>query len=85
MATTPLQALNLLNDGFVHDQADRFAERLRHSADGIEAQVRLAFRLAFGRDASATELPAAKKLAEAHGLPALCRALFNANEFIVME
>jgi len=48
------------------------------------AQVVRAWRLAFGRDPSAAERNAAEKLVADHGLKALCRALFNANEFLVV-
>jgi hypothetical protein len=82
-STTPLQALNLLNDPFVLDQAGRFAERLRREAGGDPAaQVRHAFRLALGREPEADEAAAAAELVRGHGLPALARALFNANEFV---
>jgi hypothetical protein len=82
-STTPLQALNLLNDPFVLDQAERFAGRLRQEAgDDPAAQVRHAFRLAFGREPAVDEAAAAAGLVRAHGLAALARALFNANEFV---
>ncbi len=85
-STTALQALNLLNDPFVHDQSERFAARLqRDTGSEPSAQIRQAFRLAFGREPSAMEAGAANKLVEMHGLAALCRALFNANEFIFVN
>jgi hypothetical protein len=82
-STTALQALNLLNDPFVRDQSERFAARLQRDA-GSEpsAQIRQAFRLAFGREPSEIEASAANKLVEVHGLAVFCRALFNANEFV---
>jgi hypothetical protein len=36
------------------------------------------------REPAAAELAASVKLVEAHGLPSLCRALFNANEFLTV-
>ncbi len=85
-STTPLQALNLLNDPFMLDQAERFAARLRKEAgDAAPDQVRRAFRLALGRDPSAEEAAAAEKLVRADGLAAFCRALFNANEFVFVD
>ena len=82
-STTPLQALNLLNGAFLIDQADRFAARVASEAGDDKAnQVRLAFLLAFGREATAAEIAAATKLVADYGLPALCRALYNANEFL---
>jgi hypothetical protein len=85
-STTALQALNLLNDPFVLDQSERFAARLRHEVGSdLEAQVRRAFRLVFGREPSMIEARAASKLVQTHGLAVLCRALFNANEFVFVD
>lgn len=83
MSTTPLQALSLLNSSFALQQADLFAARIRHEAgDQPSAQVTHAFALAFGRSPTADESVHAERLVREHGLPALCRALYNANEFI---
>src|SRR4029079_7958459 len=49
VSNTSLQALHLLTDPFVLDQAERFATRLKAEAGDVTAQVRRAFRLAFGR------------------------------------
>jgi hypothetical protein len=85
-STTPLQALNLLNDPFMLDQGERFAARLRKEAgEAAPDQVRRAFRLAFGRDPSDAEEKAAEQLVQARGLAAFCRALFNANEFVFVD
>src|SRR2546421_5530946 len=82
-STTPLQALNLLNSAFVMQQAGFFAERLRKEAGkAAEAQARLGFRLAFGREPTAPELTAAARLIRDHGALVFCRVLFNANEFL---
>ena len=82
-STTPLQALNLLNSPFLLQESKSFATRVEKEAGAdVEAQVKRAFQLAFQRDPAARELEAAKKLVDGHGLPALCRALYNANEFI---
>jgi hypothetical protein len=86
LSTTALQALNLLNDPFVLDQSERFAGRLqREAGKEPDAQVRRAFRLAFGRIPSATEERAAIQLVRMHGLTVFCRALFNANEFVFVN
>jgi hypothetical protein len=82
-STTPLQAFNLLNSDFVTRQAGLFALRLKREAgERPSDQVRLAFRLAFGREPEATEAAAGERLVRDHGLPALGLALFNANEFV---
>ena len=82
-STTPLQALNLLNGPFAMQQAVFFAERiLSESGSDQHAQIRHAFRLAFGREPLADELKAAAELVQREGLQMLTRALLNANEFI---
>jgi mono/diheme cytochrome c family protein len=83
VSTTALQALNLLNSRFVIRQAAFFAERVASEAGPEPAgQADRAFRLAFGRSPSQTELAAAVSLIKSHGAAALCRALYNANEFV---
>jgi hypothetical protein len=85
-STTPLQSLNLLNSAFVLQQADYMKERIEKEVGSQpEAQVKCAFRLAFQRLPNEKELAAAKILASEHGLNALCRALFNANEFVFVD
>jgi mono/diheme cytochrome c family protein len=84
-STTPLQALNLLNSGFIVQQARIFAERLEREAGADSAaQVHRAFALAFQREPEPAESSAALDLVRRDGLPALCRALFNANEFVFL-
>ncbi len=86
VSTTALQALNLLNDPFVLDQAEQFARRVRREAGSDPAaQIRRSFRLAFGRLPTAVEADAARRLVEKHGLALLCRTLFNANEFVYVH
>jgi hypothetical protein len=83
VTTTPLQALNLLNDRFVLKQAGLFADRVRREAgEGSAAQVARAFKIALGRAPGTEELRLAGDLVTRHGLAALARALFNANEFL---
>jgi hypothetical protein len=82
VTTSPLQALSLLNNSFVLDQAGFFAERLMREAPDTVGRIERAFRLAFGRSPEGAELAAGRALIEKHGLAAFCRALFNTNEFI---
>jgi hypothetical protein len=84
-SATPLQSLNLLNSPFVTQQGEFFAERVKAKTMDVPSQVRLAFRLAFQREPSDKELSAGVKLANDHGLAAVCRALLNANEFLYVD
>jgi hypothetical protein len=83
VTTTPLQALSLLNGRFATQQAECFARRVAHEAgrDHV-ARVDRAFRLALGRPPRDEERRRALDLVARHGLVSLCRALFNANEFL---
>jgi mono/diheme cytochrome c family protein len=85
-STTPLQALNLFNSAFIIEQADLLARRAESEA-GPErvAQVERVFLLTVARTPSAKELGDCLTVANAHGLAAVCRALFNANEFLFLE
>jgi hypothetical protein len=86
VSTTPLQALNLFNSSFVNQQAEYFATRIEKDAGADPAaQVQRAFALAFQRAPTEKELGAATKLVKDHGAAALCRALFNANEFVFLD
>lgn len=77
-STTPLQALFLLNDRFVHDQSRAFAARIRAAAPGDEAGLRFAYQNALGRPIDGEELSRGLaflqavrgKLAEAETAPA---------------
>jgi hypothetical protein len=85
-STTALQALNLLNSRFLVQQSRIFADRLaREAGNHSSAQVRRAFRLAFQRQPDQDELSAAVQLVRQDGLTELCRALFNANEFVYVR
>jgi hypothetical protein len=86
VSTTPLQALNMMNGEFLLDQAARFAARVAEEAGSDSGrQVARAIQLAFGRPATDREIAAGRELVAAHGLPILCRSLYNANEFITID
>ena len=85
VTTTPLQALSLWNNGFALRTADAFATRVSKDADTLHKQVLRAWQLAYQRAPTPDEAKLAAKLATDHGLKALCRALFNSNEFVIVE
>ena len=55
-STTPLQALYLLNDPFVHGQSERFARRVLAESSHDSARLRYAYYLALARPANDEEL-----------------------------
>ncbi|MEK6233615.1 MAG: DUF1553 domain-containing protein, partial [Planctomycetales bacterium] len=82
-STTPIQAFNLLNSAFVMQQSEMFAKRLEKESPAADARrAALALELALGRPATLREAERAFAFAKEHGWTALCRALFNANEFV---
>jgi len=86
VTSTPLQALSLLNSPFVVRMADHFANRVRVEA-GVDphAQVERAWMLAVARSPDDQERQLSLRLVEQHGLAPLGRALFNLQEFVVVE
>jgi hypothetical protein len=82
-STTPLQALNLLNSPFMLQQSEILAARLQREAGrNVAAQIRRAYWLVFSRAPESQETIVSKQLIATESLPAFCRALLNANEFV---
>ncbi len=83
---SPLQALAMLNNGFIVTQARHLAARAQteRPADLAE-QVARAHALALGRPPGADTGARLVAFAEAEGLPALCRLLLNLNEFTFID
>jgi hypothetical protein len=83
---TALQALALLNDRFMVRMAERFARRLEaECGPDVETAVRRGFPLALGRPGQPDEVRWLVTHARQHGLAAVCRLLFNSNEFLFVE
>jgi hypothetical protein len=86
VTTTPLQALGLMNGSFVQRQARHFGERVaKEAGDDPAARVALAYRLAFGREPSATEKARAVGHVRENGIESLCWVLLNASEFLYIR
>ncbi|MFM8282058.1 MAG: DUF1553 domain-containing protein [Planctomycetaceae bacterium] len=81
-----IQALTLLNNRFMTTQAEQFAARVADEAGANpEAWVVRAFRLALGRSPEPGEVELLVALLADHGPAAVCRALFNLNEFTFVD
>jgi hypothetical protein len=81
---SPLQALALLNNGFVLSMAKHIAARVEKAGSPAE-QIALTFNLALGRSPSANELKALTEHVQTHGLPNACRVILNLNEFVFVD
>ncbi len=84
-STTAIQALNLFNSPFVMQQAEALTQRVEQEAgDDLVAQIERVWLLMVGRRPSEAEAIACFKTAGEHGLPTVCRVLFNSNEFLFL-
>ena len=85
-SVSPLQALSLLNNGFMIAQSEHFASRLRTEFPvAVDRQVRRAVQLAFAREPSNDEVSLLTKFVESNSLESLCRTLLNSNEFAFVD
>jgi hypothetical protein len=82
---TALQALSLLNNKFTLAMAQHFAKRLEKESTDRTAQVRRGHLLVTGRLPAQEEEKLLIEYAEKHGMPNLCRALFNLSEFTYLD
>ncbi len=78
---SPLQALALMNNGFMVTMSKHFAESVDKVRGGVEPKILLAFQRALGRVPTADEQRAFDSYAKEFGMANACRALFNLNEF----
>jgi hypothetical protein len=86
VTTTPLQALGLMNNSFVQRQAKHLTALVQQDAEGEpRTQIKLAYRLALGREPSINELKDAMQLATEHGMQNVCWVLLNASEFVYVR
>jgi hypothetical protein len=84
--TVPTQALILMNDPFVAGQARRFAERVRAATgESVDALVRQAFRVAYGRPPDEAEVERSAKFLKGHSLAEFCQVLVQSNEFAYVD
>ncbi|MFO0871899.1 MAG: DUF1553 domain-containing protein [Pirellulales bacterium] len=81
-----IQALALLNNGFMVTQAAHFADRVRREAGpDSPRQIERAVQLALGRSPATDEREVLEQYRAAQGLENLCRALLNLNEFTFVD
>ncbi|MEZ6091460.1 MAG: DUF1549 and DUF1553 domain-containing protein [Pirellulaceae bacterium] len=84
-SASPLQSLVLLNNRIVLHQSQRMAERLKRIKSTPADQIKQAVQTTWLRQPTDQELEAFIDLSKTHGLEAVCRLLFNSNEFLFVE
>ena len=86
VTTTPLQALELMNNSFVQRQATLLAERaLDEAKQNPTAAIARAYQLCLGRVPSADELKLTSAAIETRGLVSICWSLLNSTEFVYVK
>jgi hypothetical protein len=86
VTTTPLQSLSLMNNALVVRMSNYFAGRVRDEVgNDVSRQITRVWQLAVARAPNDSERKLSERLVTEHGLSALCRGLFNINEFVVIE
>jgi len=84
-SVSALQALTFFNNNFVLHHAQVLADQLEASQTTRDDQAAEACRRIWLREPEAEELAILVSYATDHGLPALCRVLFNSNEFLFVD
>jgi hypothetical protein len=79
-SNTPAQGLFLMNNEFVIEQSKFIAKRVMAAETETEQQIELAFRLAYGRDATETERQLANEFIERFNVFTTDRKLSRAEE-----
>jgi hypothetical protein len=86
VTTVPTQALTLMNNGFVLNQAQLFANRLEEAAPGDPAkQVEAAYRIALSRDPDSEERRLAADFLKDHTANDFAGVMLNLNEFLYIR
>lgn len=86
VSTVPTQALTLLNDDFVLEQAKLFAARVQEASPADQGeQVNLAYHMALSRAPTASERELALQFLRQQKLVDLANVLLNLNEFLYMR
>ncbi len=85
VSTVPTQALTLLNDEFVLQQAKFFAQRVMSEAGGAIEQLERAYQIALGRRPSQEEKRLGLEFLKTHSLNDLAHVMLNLNEFVYMR
>jgi hypothetical protein len=93
VSNVPSQALILMNDPFVLEQARKWADRVVKTPGSLEDRVRGMYERALAREPSALELEKAVAFLEAQGKPEndvamwqdFAHVLFNVKEFIYIN
>ena len=84
-SVSALQSLALYNHDFVLHASEWLATRLGQEEPQTEKRIRRVVELVWLRSPSTAEQQAFERYVDSYGLAALCRVLFNSNEFLFVD
>lgn len=84
-SVSSLQALTFYNNDFVLHHCQVLAEKITAETISVDAQVSDAYRRIILREPDSDERRMLVEFTEKHGLAAMCRVLFNSNEFLFVD
>lgn len=79
---SPLQSLVLSNNPFVLHQSKKTQEHIASKFSTTPEQITEVFLRTYQRNPTAKEMQSLTPFVHRHGLAALCRVIFNTNEFL---
>ncbi len=86
VSTVSTQALTLMNNPFVLNQAQLLADRLEREAPGdVDAQIRRAYLIALTRQPTDAEMTIARDLIAGQSLADFTHVMMNLNEFLYLR
>ena len=86
VSTVPTQALTLMNNAFVLNQAQVFADRVKAAApNSVDDRIELVYRIALTRSPTAAETEVARALVREQSLVDLTHVMLNLNEFLYLR
>ena len=94
ISNTANQSLYMMNNPFVIQQSEAFAQRIAEQSSSIDRQVEMAFVMAYGRPATDSETKAAESFlrkfiadgaSRSKALSMLCQSLFASAEFRYLD
>lgn len=84
-SVSALQSLSLYNNPFVLRFSEKFAERLERDHTSVANQINAAVETVWLRQPNELERTSFTHFVDEFGMAALCRVLFNSNEFLYVD
>ena len=84
-SASPLQALSMMHNDFVLYQSTVFAQNAEVKFANLDSRIQFLVQRCWQREPTSDEMTKLIEFAEAHGLEALCRILWNTHDFLFID